>query len=137
MWNVNFAPQILKLFLWQLTLTEEQFMVEDRQPGAPVAELCRLAKATAQRLLNHYVRVQGLTISQVCVLFLSFPYSFLHCYMKERDTVLNCIDLLRVQPKDCSATASKYRALHSHRCLFLSCLSPISLVFVKWTYRGT
>ncbi|KAK7469788.1 hypothetical protein BaRGS_00036215 [Batillaria attramentaria] len=48
-----------------LTLTEEQFLVEERIAGEPVAELCSMAKSAAQRLLNHYVRVQGLTISQM------------------------------------------------------------------------
>lgn len=56
-------------YLWygllQLTLTDEQFMVVDKAQVTPCSELCGEAKSSAQRLLNHYVRVQGLTISQV------------------------------------------------------------------------
>ncbi|XP_076437425.1 vacuolar protein sorting-associated protein 51 homolog isoform X2 [Babylonia areolata] len=48
-----------------LTLTEEQFLVEERTVGSLVSDLCHQAKSAAQRLLNHYVRVQGLTISQM------------------------------------------------------------------------
>ncbi|KAH9492461.1 Vacuolar protein sorting-associated protein 51, partial [Bulinus truncatus] len=47
-----------------LSLAEEQFMVEDKAPVTTMTELFAIAKTTGQRLLNHYVRVQGLTISQ-------------------------------------------------------------------------
>ena len=43
-------------------------MVEDTSiaaSGSTSAELWAMARDTGQRLLNHYVRVQGLTISQV------------------------------------------------------------------------
>lgn len=42
-------------------------MVEDRTSVTAAADLFAMAKDTGQRLLNHFVRVQGLTISQVCV----------------------------------------------------------------------
>ncbi|XP_005089832.1 vacuolar protein sorting-associated protein 51 homolog [Aplysia californica] len=48
-----------------LSVAEEQFMVEDKGTVTPTAELWAMAKDTGQRLLNHYVRVQGLTISQM------------------------------------------------------------------------
>ncbi|KAI8789689.1 vacuolar protein sorting-associated protein 51 [Biomphalaria glabrata] len=48
-----------------LSLAEEQFMVEDKTSVTTMTELFALAKETGQRLLNHYVRFQGLTISQM------------------------------------------------------------------------
>ncbi|XP_060076559.1 vacuolar protein sorting-associated protein 51 homolog [Ylistrum balloti] len=50
-----------------LTLTEEQFLLEEHSSHTltPVTDLCNKAKDTAQRLLNHYVKVQGLSISQM------------------------------------------------------------------------
>ncbi|XP_022337186.2 vacuolar protein sorting-associated protein 51 homolog [Crassostrea virginica] len=48
-----------------VTLTEEQFMVEERSKVTPVSELTNHSKNTAQKLLNHYVKVQGLSISQM------------------------------------------------------------------------
>lgn len=50
-----------------LTLTEEQFLLEEHpsHPLTPMSDLCNKAKDTAQRLLNHYVKVQGLSISQM------------------------------------------------------------------------
>ncbi|KAK6174364.1 hypothetical protein SNE40_017657 [Patella caerulea] len=48
-----------------VSLTEEQFLVEDRQLVTPVSDMLIWGKETAQKLLNHYVRVQGLTISQM------------------------------------------------------------------------
>jgi len=51
-----------------LSLVEDQFMVEDTSiaaSGSTSAELWAMARDTGQRLLNHYVRVQGLTISQM------------------------------------------------------------------------
>ncbi|BFY98177.1 hypothetical protein BsWGS_01215 [Bradybaena similaris] len=48
-----------------LSLAEEQFMVEDRTSVTAAADLFAMAKETGQRLLNHFVRVQGLTISQM------------------------------------------------------------------------
>lgn len=52
---------------FQVTLTDEQFtsMSEDTGPLTTMTELCDMFKDTAQRLLNHFVQVQGLTISQV------------------------------------------------------------------------
>lgn len=49
----------------QLTLTEEQFMMTERFPVTSVTDLCNNANDAAQKLLNHYVKVQGLSISQV------------------------------------------------------------------------
>jgi hypothetical protein len=47
-------------------VAEEQFMCEERGAAiTPITELWSMAKDTGQRLLNHYVRVQGLTISQM------------------------------------------------------------------------
>ncbi|XP_078588251.1 vacuolar protein sorting-associated protein 51 homolog [Branchiostoma floridae x Branchiostoma japonicum] len=48
-----------------ISLTDEQFLVEDKSAVTPLSELCNLAKDTAQKLLDHYVKVQGLTISQM------------------------------------------------------------------------
>ncbi|XP_067656588.1 vacuolar protein sorting-associated protein 51 homolog [Haliotis asinina] len=48
-----------------ITLTEEQFLLAEKSQVTPVADLWAMAKDTAQKLLNHYVRVQGLTISQM------------------------------------------------------------------------
>ncbi|KAK3094365.1 hypothetical protein FSP39_000798 [Pinctada imbricata] len=48
-----------------ITLTEEQFMVEERSKVTPVSELSNHSKDSAQKLLNHYVKVQGLAISQM------------------------------------------------------------------------
>ena len=54
--------------MFQLTLTEEQFMLDHKSTVTQSSELCNEARDTAQKLLNHYVRVQGLTISQVCLI---------------------------------------------------------------------
>ncbi|XP_054938410.1 vacuolar protein sorting-associated protein 51 homolog isoform X3 [Physeter macrocephalus] len=48
-----------------LTLTDEQFLVQDQSPVTPVSTLCAEARETARRLLTHYVKVQGLVISQM------------------------------------------------------------------------
>ncbi|XP_072840482.2 vacuolar protein sorting-associated protein 51 homolog [Pogona vitticeps] len=48
-----------------LTLTDEQFLVQDHSPVTPVTVLCAEAREAAQKLLNHYVKVQGLIISQM------------------------------------------------------------------------
>ncbi|ESP00450.1 hypothetical protein LOTGIDRAFT_173187 [Lottia gigantea] len=48
-----------------VSLTEEQFLVVDKSNTTLVSEMLLWAKETAQKLLNHYVRVQGLTISQM------------------------------------------------------------------------
>ena len=40
--------------------------MDHRSTVTQCSELCNEARDTAQKLLNHYVRVQGLTISQVC-----------------------------------------------------------------------
>ncbi len=48
----------------QLTWTDEQFSLEETT-GTSCSQLCDEAKSTAQKLLNHYVKVQGLTIYQV------------------------------------------------------------------------
>ncbi|XP_067328690.1 vacuolar protein sorting-associated protein 51 homolog [Anolis sagrei] len=48
-----------------LTLTDEQFLVQDHSPVTPVTALCAEAREAAQKLLNHYVKVQGLVVSQM------------------------------------------------------------------------
>lgn len=48
-----------------LTLVDEQFMVEDKTNKTSSGQLCAESKSTAQRLLSHYVRVQGLAVSQM------------------------------------------------------------------------
>uniref|UniRef100_A0A8D0L6L9 Vacuolar protein sorting-associated protein 51 homolog n=1 Tax=Sphenodon punctatus TaxID=8508 RepID=A0A8D0L6L9_SPHPU len=48
-----------------LTLTDEQFLVQDHSPVTLVTVLCAEAREAAQKLLNHYVKVQGLIISQM------------------------------------------------------------------------
>uniref|UniRef100_A0A668AWY1 Vacuolar protein sorting-associated protein 51 homolog n=1 Tax=Myripristis murdjan TaxID=586833 RepID=A0A668AWY1_9TELE len=48
-----------------LTLTDEQFLVQHHSPVTAVTTLCAEAREAAQKLLNHYVKVQGLIISQM------------------------------------------------------------------------
>ncbi|KAL7846274.1 hypothetical protein SRHO_G00212540 [Serrasalmus rhombeus] len=48
-----------------LTLTDEQFLVQHHSPVTAVTALCAEAREAAQKLLNHYVKVQGLIISQM------------------------------------------------------------------------
>uniref|UniRef100_A0A4X2K208 Vacuolar protein sorting-associated protein 51 homolog n=1 Tax=Vombatus ursinus TaxID=29139 RepID=A0A4X2K208_VOMUR len=48
-----------------LTLTDEQFLGQDHSPVTPVSALCGEARETARRLLTHYVKVQGLVVSQM------------------------------------------------------------------------
>uniref|UniRef100_A0A8B9HRM2 Vacuolar protein sorting-associated protein 51 homolog n=1 Tax=Astyanax mexicanus TaxID=7994 RepID=A0A8B9HRM2_ASTMX len=48
-----------------LTLTDEQFLVMHQSPVTAVTALCEEAREAAQKLLNHYVKVQGLIISQM------------------------------------------------------------------------
>ncbi|XP_060911650.1 vacuolar protein sorting-associated protein 51 homolog [Labrus mixtus] len=48
-----------------LTLTDEQFLVQHHSPVTAVTSLCAEAREAAQKLLNHYVKVQGLIISQM------------------------------------------------------------------------
>lgn len=48
-----------------VTLTEEQFDIDHNLEVTSVSQLCTEMKQTAQNLLNHYVRVQGLAISQM------------------------------------------------------------------------
>lgn len=48
-----------------LTLTDEQFLAQHHSPVTPVTSLCAEAREAAQKLLNHYVKVQGLIISQM------------------------------------------------------------------------
>ncbi|KAK6466417.1 vacuolar protein sorting-associated protein 51-like protein isoform X1 [Huso huso] len=46
-----------------LTLADEQFLGQDQSPLTPVSVLCAQAREVAQRLLNHYVKLQGLIVS--------------------------------------------------------------------------
>lgn len=48
-----------------LSLTDEQFTVEDQTGLTSVTALCQETADTAQKLLDHFVRVQGLSISQM------------------------------------------------------------------------
>ncbi|XP_057675965.1 vacuolar protein sorting-associated protein 51 homolog [Corythoichthys intestinalis] len=48
-----------------LTLTDEQFLAQHHSPATAVTALCAEAREAAQKLLNHYVKVQGLIISQM------------------------------------------------------------------------
>ncbi|KAK3590122.1 hypothetical protein CHS0354_041171 [Potamilus streckersoni] len=48
-----------------ISLTEEQFEVDSRSNLTQVSQLCTEAKDTSQMLLNHFVKVQGLAISQM------------------------------------------------------------------------
>ncbi|XP_059499775.1 vacuolar protein sorting-associated protein 51 homolog [Stegostoma tigrinum] len=48
-----------------LTLTDEQFLGQDHSPVTLVTVLCADAREAAQKLLNHYVKVQGLNVSQM------------------------------------------------------------------------
>ncbi|KAK3521581.1 hypothetical protein QTP70_014773 [Hemibagrus guttatus] len=48
-----------------LTLTDEQFLTPLHSPITTVTTLCAEAREAAQKLLNHYVKVQGLIISQM------------------------------------------------------------------------
>ncbi|XP_069036441.1 vacuolar protein sorting-associated protein 51 homolog isoform X2 [Lepisosteus oculatus] len=48
-----------------LTLTDEQFLVQHHAPVTAVTALCAEARGAAQKLLNHYVKVQGLIVSQM------------------------------------------------------------------------
>ncbi|NXJ68000.1 VPS51 protein, partial [Rostratula benghalensis] len=49
-----------------LTLTDEQFPPEDTGPAvAPGPALCAEARGAAQRLLDHYVQVQGAAVAQM------------------------------------------------------------------------
>ncbi|XP_070539803.1 vacuolar protein sorting-associated protein 51 homolog isoform X2 [Ptychodera flava] len=48
-----------------LSCTDEQFLVDDKSKVTSLTEICNEAKDAAQKLLNHYVKFQGLTISQM------------------------------------------------------------------------
>ncbi|XP_061753884.1 vacuolar protein sorting-associated protein 51 homolog isoform X2 [Nerophis ophidion] len=48
-----------------LTLTDEQFLAQHHSPVTAVTALCAEAREASQKLLNHYVKVQGLIISQM------------------------------------------------------------------------
>ena len=56
---------LLLLLLFQLTLVDEQFLLEDKSCVTSAAELCTESRTSAQHLLSHYVHMQGLVISQV------------------------------------------------------------------------
>ncbi|XP_065175559.1 vacuolar protein sorting-associated protein 51 homolog [Sycon ciliatum] len=49
-----------------VSLADEAFPASERSSGAtPIADLCKYAGTTAQELLDHFVSVQGLSISQM------------------------------------------------------------------------
>ena len=52
------------VFRFQLAHAEEMF-VGETSSVTPVGALCEKFKDIGQRLLNHYVRIQGQVISQV------------------------------------------------------------------------
>jgi len=46
---------------------DEQFLLEDSKSGVTsAADLCADSRTSAQYLLSHYVRMQGLSVSQAC-----------------------------------------------------------------------
>jgi len=63
---VVFSSQRCCLLPLQVTLVDEQFLLEDKSSVTSAADLCTESRTTAQRLLSHYVRMQGLAISQAC-----------------------------------------------------------------------
>ena len=58
---------MMMLWLVQLTLVDEQFLLEDKSTVTSAADLCSESRMTAQHLLSHYVHMQGLAISQACL----------------------------------------------------------------------
>ena len=55
------------ILILQLSLTDEWFNIDDRYGSGILtseAEICSNMRAAAQELLNHYVRMQGLSVSQ-------------------------------------------------------------------------
>lgn len=48
-----------------VSLTDEQFAIEDQEGLTSVSDICAETKETAQKLLDHFVKVQGLNISQM------------------------------------------------------------------------
>ncbi len=72
----------LHVFIIQITITEEQFILDDHTTVTSVSELCVEAKDIAQKLLNHYVKVQGLTISQVIINGMNLSYILIQDFIK-------------------------------------------------------
>jgi len=58
---------MMLMMMLQLTLVDEQFLLEDKSCVTSTADLCAESHTTAQHLLSHYVRMQGLAVSQVCL----------------------------------------------------------------------
>jgi hypothetical protein len=55
------------ILILQLSLTDEWFNIDDRYGSGILTsetEICSNMRAAAQELLNHYVRMQGLSVSQ-------------------------------------------------------------------------
>jgi hypothetical protein len=50
-----------------MTLTDEMFPPMERGSSTikPIATLCSTANQAAQKLINHYVQLQGINVSQV------------------------------------------------------------------------
>ena len=67
----------------QLNRSDEMF-VSDSSAATPIGALCEQFKEIGQRLLNHYVRVQGQIISQVsgCSTVCSIPTGSLNELIK-------------------------------------------------------
>lgn len=62
---LKFASFFWSPFL-KVSQVNEQFQIDPAQVQTTAAALCAESKMVAQRMLNHYVKVQGLQISQVC-----------------------------------------------------------------------
>ncbi|XP_075252542.1 vacuolar protein sorting-associated protein 51 homolog isoform X2 [Convolutriloba macropyga] len=50
---------------YMLSIADEQFRIKDKTSLTPVAELASLAHKTANKIVTHFVKVQGLHISQM------------------------------------------------------------------------
>lgn len=63
----NYFEKIIHMYLhiWQLNTVDELFNIEPRKELTQASELCVNMRSAAQDLLNHYVRMQGLSVSQV------------------------------------------------------------------------
>ena len=60
----------LIMFSLQLAHVDELFISDSRQ-ATPIGALCENFKDIGQKLLNHYVRIQGQVISQVSLLLIT------------------------------------------------------------------
>ena len=63
-------------------LTDELFMLSDQRDMTKASDLCTEAQNAAQKLLNQYVRIQGLQISQVMFNVTKHMRQVSHSYAK-------------------------------------------------------